>query len=199
MEFISSHLPYILFCARIKPKLLVMCIAQRERVRPHGSALIAVQLFLLIRGLTELPSLRGGLFILSGIAVFSLYLFRHAKVSYPVIDMGLFRKNRCFSLSNAAIMIYTTSNLAAVFLFSLYLQDVKGLDARSAGLILLVSTLITATLNLCGRSQMDESLFPGFDRVKYLPSMTMIYLPLLHSACIMEMILISREGILYPH
>jgi predicted MFS family arabinose efflux permease len=43
-------------------------------------------------------------------------------------------------------MIYTTSTLAVVFLFSFYLQYIKGFDTRSAGLILLASTLTMAAL-----------------------------------------------------
>lgn len=200
-------LPISLFVlGLIRFKLPGECaLSKGERFDLIGSALIAVQLFLLIRGLTELPSLRGGLFILSGIAVFSLYLFHHAKVSYPVIDMGLFRKNRCFSLSNAAIMIYTTSNLAAVFLFSLYLQYIKGLDARSAGLILLVSTLITATLTVYAGRLSDRMNLYFLASIGVIISLagllTMTFIsfdtPIL--LLLMEMILISAGGaFFYP-
>ena len=65
-----------------------------------------------------------------------------------MIDLHLFRSNRCFLFSNAAIMIYTTSTFAVIFLFSLYLQNILGFDSKQSGLILLASTLIMATLTI---------------------------------------------------
>jgi low affinity Fe/Cu permease len=111
-----------------------------------GSAMISAMLFLVILGLSELPSLSGGVLILGGIVVLMLLSLRQSGNDSPVIDLALFRNNRCFSFSNAAIMIYTTSTLAVVFLFSFYLQYIKGFDSKQSGLILLVSTLIMAIL-----------------------------------------------------
>lgn len=143
-------LPISLFVAlMIRYRLPGECaLSKGQKFDGLGSALIAMQLFLFIRGLTELPSLRGSLLILAGMAVLTLYIMRQSKISYPVIDMNLLRLNRCFSLSNAAIMLYTASNLGAVFLFSLYLQYIKGFDARSAGMLLLAPTLVTAALTI---------------------------------------------------
>jgi MFS family permease len=110
-----------------------------------GSAMIVALLFLVILGLSELPSISGGALILCGIAVFLLYSWHQSRNSSPVIDLALFR-NRCFSFSNAAILIYTTSNLAVIFLFSFYLQYIRGFDSNQSGLILMASTLIMAML-----------------------------------------------------
>jgi predicted MFS family arabinose efflux permease len=122
-----------------------------------------------------------------------------------VIDLGLLGKNRCFSFSNAAIMIYTTSNLAAIFLFSLYLQYIKGLDARSAGLILLASTLITATLTVyAGRLSDRMNLYSLASMgviisLAGLLSMTFISSDTPIPLALMEMILISAGGaFFYP-
>ena len=111
-----------------------------------GSAMIAALLFLVILGLSRLPSIPGGVLITGGIGVFLLYAMLQSRNSSPVIDLALFRNNRCFSLSNAAIMIYTTSTLAVIFLFSFYLHYIKGFDSKQSGLILLASTLIMAVL-----------------------------------------------------
>jgi len=43
-------------------------------------------------------------------------------------------------------MIYTTSTLAVIFLFSFYLQYIRGFDSNQSGLILMASTLIMAAL-----------------------------------------------------
>ena len=113
-----------------------------------GAALIAALLLLVILGLSKLPSVPGVVLIAGGIAVFLLFASRQTKKSSPVIDLALFRSNRCFSFSNAAIMIYTTSNFAVIFLFSLFLQNIDGFDSRQSGLILLASTLIMAMLTI---------------------------------------------------
>ena len=111
-----------------------------------GSAMIAALLFLVILGLSKLPSISGAALIIGGIAVLFLFALRQSKNRSPVIDLALFRNNRCFSFSNAAILIYTTSTFAVIFLFSLYLQNILGFDSKQSGLILLASTLIMATL-----------------------------------------------------
>ncbi len=113
-----------------------------------GSSMIAALLFLVILGLSELPSVSGASLIIGGVAVFLLFAVRQSKNRSPVIDLHLFRSNRCFLFSNAAIMIYTTSNFAVVFLFSLYLQNIAGFDSKQSGLILLAPTLIMATLTV---------------------------------------------------
>lgn len=111
-----------------------------------GSAIIAALLFLVILGLAKLPSIPGAALIIFGIAVFLLYSWHQSRNSSPVIDLALFRNNCCFSLSNAAILIYTTSTLAVIFLFSFYLQYIRGFDSNQSGLILMASTLVMAVL-----------------------------------------------------
>jgi len=121
--------------------------------------MIAALLFLVILGLSRLPSAWGAILITGGIAMFLLFARHQSKSPSPVIDLHLFRSNRCFLFSNAAIMIYTTSTFAVIFLFSLYLQNILGFDSKQSGLILLASTLIMATLTIyAGRlsDRMDQ-------------------------------------------
>jgi predicted MFS family arabinose efflux permease len=110
--------------------------------------MIATLLFLVILGLSKLPSVMGAILIVGGIAVFLLFARHQSKSRSPVIDLHLFQSNRCFLFSNAAIMIYTTSTFAVIFLFSLYLQNILGFDSKQSGLILLASTLIMAALTI---------------------------------------------------
>lgn len=136
-----------LLIALIRLRLPGECaLSKGQKFDVVGSAMIAALLFLVILGLSRLPSIMGGVLIISGIAVFLLFAMRQSRNSSPVIDLGLFRSNRCFSFSNAAIMIYTTSTLAVIFLFSFYLQYIKGFDSKQSGLILMASTLIMASL-----------------------------------------------------
>lgn len=200
-------LPISFFVAiMIRDKLPGECaLSKGQRFDGFGSALIALELFLLIRGLTELPSLRGSLLVLGGVAVLSIYMLRQSRITQPVIDMGLFRRNRCFSFSNIAIMIYTTSNLAAVFLFSLYLQYIRGLDARSAGLILLAPTLVTATLTIyAGRLSDRKNLYKMASIGVVLSLAGLLFMTHISTdtpipIALMEMILISAGGaFFYP-
>jgi MFS family permease len=137
----------VLVLALIRLKLPGECaLSKGQKFDVIGSAIIAALLFLVILGLSLLPSIPGGVLIIFGIAVFLLYRWHQSRNSSPVIDLALFRNNRCFSLSNAAIMIYTTSTLAVIFLFSFYLQYIRGFDSNQSGLILMASTLVMAVL-----------------------------------------------------
>jgi MFS family permease len=84
--------------------------------------------------------------IAGGALVLLLFFWQQNRIDSPVLDLALFRNNRCFSFSNTAIMIYTTATLAVVFLFSFYLQYVRGFEAQTARLVLLASSLIMAVL-----------------------------------------------------
>lgn len=136
-----------LVIALIRLRLPGECaFSKGQRFDVIGSVMIAALLFLVILGLSLLPSIPGGVLIIGGIAVFLLYRWHQSRNGSPVIDLALFRNNRCFSLSNAAIMIYTTSTLAVIFLFSFYLQYIRGFDSNQSGLILMASTLVMAVL-----------------------------------------------------
>jgi len=133
--------------ATIRRKLPGECALSRgQRLDILGSALNAALLFFIILGLSLLPGRSGAIYIMSGLALLFIFIRVESKNHSPALDPDLFRNNRCFTFSNAAIMIYTASTLAVVFLFSLYLQYIVGLDARPAGLILLFSALVMAVL-----------------------------------------------------
>jgi MFS family permease len=125
-----------LVMALIRLRLPGECaFSKGQKLDVVGSAMIAALLFLVILGLSRLPSIPGVVLITGGIGVFLLYAMLQSRNSSPVIDLALFRSNRCFSLSNAAIMIYTTSTLAVIFLFSFYLHYIKGFDSKQSGVI----------------------------------------------------------------
>lgn len=144
--FIFALLVSALVMALIRLRLPGECaFSKGQKFDMIGSVMIAALLFLVILGLSKLPTLQGSVLIIGGIAVCVLFVLRQSRNSSPVIDLALFR-NRCFLFSNAAIMIYTISTLAVIFLFSFYLQYIKGFDSKQSGLILMASTLIMAVL-----------------------------------------------------
>jgi MFS family permease len=103
----------------------------------YGASLIA-----LIYGFTALPSLKGLLVILFGIAGVVLFLKWEMNVEWPMLNLELFSRNRLFAFSNLAGVINYAATYAVAFLLSLYLQSVRGMSAQSAGILLVSQPLV---------------------------------------------------------
>jgi aromatic ring hydroxylase len=75
----------------------------------------------------------------------------------PVLKVSIFRKNRVFMFSNLAALINYCANGAVPFMLTLYLQKIYGLDALTAGLIMVVQTVLMAAFSpITGKlSEMD--------------------------------------------
>ena len=70
----------------------------------------------------------------------------------PVVEVRLFRHNRVFAFSNMAALISYAALWAMSFLMSLYLQFIKGLNAQTAGLVLIAGVALQASMSpLAGR------------------------------------------------
>lgn len=203
--FLSTLPISALVIALIRLRLPGECaFSKGQKFDVLGSVIIAASLFLIIRGISELPAIEGSILIIGGIVMLFLFILHQSRISRPVINLSLFR-NRCFSFSNAAILIYTTSTLAVVFLFSFYLQYIKGFDTRSAGLILLASTLIMASLVIYAGRLSDRVNLYHLALIGVVISLTGL-LPMAFISpntplplAIMEMVLISAGGaFFYP-
>ncbi|MDD5100359.1 MAG: MFS transporter [Syntrophales bacterium] len=114
-----------------------------ERFDWKGSVLFSVVLVMIIYGFSILPGLTGIVLVLLGIVGFSGFLMFELRVNSPVLDVRLF-KNTTFALSSLAALINFSATFAVVFLLSLYLQYIKGLDPQSAGLILVSQPVVMA-------------------------------------------------------
>jgi MFS family permease len=103
-------------------------------------------------GFRLLPSLNGAWFIIAGAAVLAGFVVRENRTASPVLDMSLFRRNLVFALSNLSALINYAATYALSFLLSLYLQYIKGLSPRTAGLIMLAQPVMMAVFSpLAGR------------------------------------------------
>ena len=92
-----------------------------------GAALTAGILMALFLGLSRIPS-PGAFFFLAAAAVLVPLLARvERNAPAPLIPMGLLRKNRMFTYSNAAALINYAATFAVALLMSLYLQYIRGL------------------------------------------------------------------------
>ena len=114
-----------------------------ERFDWKGSLLFSIVLVMIIYGFSILPGPAGIVLVFLGIAGFSGFLIFELRVDSPVLNVRLF-KNRTFALSSLAALINFSATFAVVFLLSLYLQYIKGLDPQSAGLILVAQPVVMA-------------------------------------------------------
>lgn len=72
------------------------------------------------------------------------------RTRYPLLHMDLLFRNRVFAFSNIAALINYASTFGVTFYLSLYLQEVKALTPRDAGLVLMAQPVIQACLSPVG-------------------------------------------------
>ena len=118
--------------------------AEGEQFDLTGSIVYGISLVALIYGASRLPALSAGLIAGSGLAGLFLFVRHEQKTRFPVFDVGLFQHNRVFAFSSLAALIHYAVTFAITFMMSLYLQYAKGLDAQTAGLVLVSQPIVMA-------------------------------------------------------
>jgi EmrB/QacA subfamily drug resistance transporter len=118
--------------------------APGQKMDVVGSVLYGISLLGIMYGFRLLPSLNGLWLILGGAAVLAGFVYRQVRISYPVLDIALFRGNPTFAFSNMAALINYAATFALTFLLSLFLQYVKGLGPQTAGLLMLAQPVVMA-------------------------------------------------------
>ncbi len=117
-----------------------------------GSVLYAAALLAVMYGFRLLPNLAAVAVIAAGVACLAAFVLWENRTPNPILEIGLFRNNIVFGLSNLSALINYAATFALTFLLSLYLQYVKGLDPRSAGLVLLAQPVMMSAFSpLAGR------------------------------------------------
>lgn len=116
-----------------------------ERFDWRGSVIYGIALAAFMYGFSRLPSSLGWICVATGVLMAAIFLFFENRISNPVFDIRLILKNRIFAFSSIAALINYSATSAIGFFISLYLQYLKGLDARTAGLIM-ISQPIAMTL-----------------------------------------------------
>ncbi len=126
--------------------------AKGEKFDITGSVIYSLMLIAIMYGFTLLPGMSGVWLILIGAVGVVAFVKWEMKVESPVLNIGLFRNNTVFALSNLAALINYSATFAVAFLLSLYLQYIKGLSPQSAGLILVAAPVVQAIFSpLAGR------------------------------------------------
>jgi EmrB/QacA subfamily drug resistance transporter len=126
--------------------------AAGQRMDVIGSVFYGLGLLGVMYGFRLLPSVHGAWPLLAGAGFLVVFVIRENHVTFPVLDMSLFRRNTVFALSNLSALINYAATYALSFLLSLYLQYIKALSPRTAGLVMLAQPLMMAAFSpLAGR------------------------------------------------
>lgn len=115
--------------------------ASGEKFDIRGALLYGFALVTLMYGLSILPEMWGLYLILSGILFLVLFYIIESRMESPVLDVKIF-SNRSFTMYNLAAFISFCSAAPIVFILSLYLQYVKGLNPQWAGIIIAVQPVV---------------------------------------------------------
>lgn len=113
-----------------------------DRFDLRGSLVYALALVGLIVGFGQLPALRGVWIIIAGLVFGALFVRHQQRTASPLLDLGIFRGNRVFTMSSLAALVNYAATASVTFLMSLYLQYIKALTPREAGLILVAQPIV---------------------------------------------------------
>ncbi|MCX6030152.1 MAG: MFS transporter [Chloroflexi bacterium] len=126
--------------------------ARGERFDLIGAGIYAVAMVAVIYGLSRLPRVTGVGLLLAGAIAAVVFIRWEMRAVTPLLNVGLFRHNRVFALSNLAALVNYSATSAVGFLLSLYLQYIKGLGPQAAGLVLIAQPVMQAIFSpLAGR------------------------------------------------
>lgn len=147
---------YLIF-RKMKPEWIE---SAGEKFDWKGSLIYGISMAAAMYGFSRLPSPAGWIFLASGIIFGVIFLFFEKSIDNPVFDIRLILRNRIFAFSGLAALIHYSATSATGFFISLYLQYLKGLDARSAGLIMISQPVMMALLSpLAGK--LSDKYNPG--------------------------------------
>ncbi len=125
-----------------------------------GSLIYGAALSAFMYGFSKLPSVLGWILIISGLFLAYVFMIVEKRVKNPVFDINLILQNRVFAFSSLAALIHYSATSATGFFISLYLQYLKGYDARIAGLIM-ISQPVAMTLLSPLAGKLSDKYNPG--------------------------------------
>lgn len=118
-----------------------------ERFDLGGAALYAFGLAALIGGLSTVKTIPPARWaIVAGALALTAFVARDLAAAQPILALRLFR-GAVFAFSNLAALLNYAATFAVGYLLSLYLQGVRGLSARDAGVVLLAQPVVMALLS----------------------------------------------------
>lgn len=131
------------FCLRLKDDSKEASASFDHR----GNTLYVIAIMLLMLGLTELTTQQWGPLVLcAGVLALVVFVLFEWRCERPMLHVRLFAKSRAYGFSNLATMLNFAAVFAVSYTMAIYLQNVKGLDAAVAGLILIAQPLAQVVL-----------------------------------------------------
>jgi EmrB/QacA subfamily drug resistance transporter len=118
----------------------------REKFDIKGTVIYMISVSMLMIGFSKLPNIYATFVTLAGLMGLYLFVKVELKTTFPVLDMKLFSENRVFAFSNLSALINYAATFSLSFMLSLYLQYVKGMEAREAGLVLIAQPVMMALM-----------------------------------------------------
>jgi MFS family permease len=118
-----------------------------EKFDVKSAVVYSLALLFLMYGFSLIPETLGIILTSAGIIGILAFVVTDMNVKNPLLDMGLFFKNKVFAFSNLAALINYSTTTGAVFLLSLYLQYILGYTPQKAGLALLPLPLIMVIIS----------------------------------------------------
>ncbi|MFZ4616103.1 MAG: MFS transporter [Rectinemataceae bacterium] len=136
-------------------------IAKGEPIDWQGTVIYALGLSALLIGFSALPGVRGIVLLVAGIAALVAFAYWERAHKHPLLDLGIFKGNRVFALSNLAALFSYGATFSVGFFLSLYLEVVRGMPPQEAGLVMMVQPLLMAIFSpLTGR--LSDRVEPRF-------------------------------------
>ncbi len=127
-----------------------------KKIDLKGTLFYMLGLVALVYGSSRIPDISGWLLMGGGIVAISVFWMFENRSSRPVIDTKLYTHNRMFAYSNLAALINYSATFAVIFLLSLYLQKIKALSPRDAGIIMVAQPAMMAIFSPFAGSLSDR-------------------------------------------
>jgi MFS family permease len=119
-------------------------LAREKELDLAGMSLYGSAIFLIVTGFSSLIHSFGPLVLAGGLVILGFFVLRESRAFHPLVNLRLFRRNRTYAIANLTVLLFNTSNFAVIFIFTLYLQSLRLLDARIAGVILMIPIIFMA-------------------------------------------------------
>jgi EmrB/QacA subfamily drug resistance transporter len=142
--FINSAISLIVVYVIITKIKAEWTEAEDDRFDWLGAIVYMLSMTALMYGFSQLPTALAIILALAGISGLTGFVFLEIKSPFPVLNMKLFFQNKIFASSNLSAFINYAATFAVSFVLSLYLQYVKHLSPKDAGLVLMTQPVLMA-------------------------------------------------------
>jgi EmrB/QacA subfamily drug resistance transporter len=118
--------------------------AREEKYDLTGAFIYTVALVVVMYAFSEFPAIWAIWLIIGGVAGLVFFVIWETRQKSPLLNLGLFKRNTVFAMSNLAAFINYCATFAVGFLLSLYLQYMKDFTPLQSGLVLIAQPVMMA-------------------------------------------------------